>query len=48
VYGGTADVSGIFKRGTFEILPPHRWPDQNLLRLVEMFEVTARARPRRW
>ncbi len=41
-FAATFDISGIFKPGTFEILPLKQWPDRRLTQLVESIKTTKR------
>jgi phage terminase small subunit len=40
VYAATFDISGIFRPGTFQVLPVSRWRDQRLREVVEKITVT--------
>jgi Terminase small subunit len=46
VYCATFDIGEIFKNGSFEILPPHKWPDPRLRRLAESVKTTTTISPR--
>ena len=41
-FAATFDIGGIFKPGTFEILPLEQWPDRRLTQLVESIKTTKR------